>query len=281
MKDIRVTERELTYLCPLCCNRVSMKVKQTFEIDMDVSDYGVRNMILSKVDEPRIPYVGCPYCDCEMINVDRAVAPAILMLWNADIRTATCCEGHLNQGRCYAVFGNSQVMRDHVTPRGCVGLDVIGTIGPYIDILTTPENHDRLIECLEVLSRDNTEWSFPSIIADGVSFKHREDTLYYYEWDRPGEGSDVEHLIRIATFGDLRKLTYLEYDYGVRLHIVGHADRGDVLNISVNPMVSNTIDPDYYTAAENLLKSARRSLVDLVEALIHLMSHPDHLEKMK
>lgn len=281
MKDIRVTEHELTYLCPLCYNRVSMKVKQTFEVDLDVPNHAIRNMILSKVGEPRVPYVDCPYCECEMINVDREVAPAVLMLWNADIRTATCCEGHLNQGRCYAVFGNSQVMRDHVTARGCVGLDVIGTIGPYIDILTTQWNHDRLIECLEVLSRDNTEWCFPSIIANSASFKQREDTLYYYEWDRPGEGSDVEHLIRIATFGDLRKLTNLEYDYGVRLHIVGHADQSDELEITVNPMVSNMIDPDYYAAAENLLKDARRSLVDLVEALIYLMSHPDHLEKMK
>lgn len=281
MKDIRVTEHELTYLCPLCYNRISMKVKQTFEIDLDVSDYGVRNMILSKVDEPRIPYVDCPYCDCEMINVDRAVAPAILMLWNANIRTATCCEGHLNQGRCYAIFVNNQVMLNHVTPRGCAGLDVIGTIGPYIDILTTPENHDRLIECLKILSRDNTEWYFTDMISDGGMYKSREDILYYYEWNRPGEGSDMEHLIRIATFGNLRKLTQLEYEYGVRLHIFGHADQDGGPMIESNPMISSMIDPDYYAAAENLLKDARRSLVDLVEALVYLMAHPKHLEEMK
>ena len=281
MKDIRVTEHELTYLCPLCYNRIAMKVRQTFEIDLDVPNHAIRNMILSNVDEARIPYVDCPYCDCEMINVDRAVAPAVLMLWNADIRTATCCEGHLNQGRCYAVFVNNQVMLNHVTPRGCAGLDVIGTIGPYIDILTTPENHDRLIECLKILSRDNTEWYFTDMISDGGMYKSREDILYYYEWNRPGEDSDMEHLIRIATFGNLRKLTNLEYDYGVRLHIVGHADQSDELKITVNPMVSNMIDPDYYAAAENLLKDARRSLVDLVEALVYLMAHPKHLEEMK
>lgn len=189
MKDIRVTEHDLTYLCPSCFNRIAMKVKQTFEVDLDVPNHAVRNMILSKVGEPRVPYVDCPYCECEMINVDREVAPAVIMLWNAGILTATCCEGHLNQGRCYAIFVNNQVMLNHVTPRGCMGLDVIGTIGPYIDILTTPENHDRLIECLKVLSRDNTEWHFTGMASDGGMYKRREDTLYYYEWDRPGEGS--------------------------------------------------------------------------------------------
>lgn len=272
----RETVYNLTYLCPNCYNQINMNVNQNYEIELFIPKYIVEGMIASNITTPGNPEVSCPYCGCEMIDVDSKISHAVMKLWKAGFKTATSCEGHLNQGRCYAIFENDNIMTVYKDPQQ-TDFRVIGTIGPYIDILVSDEVRKSVIPILNILSKPNYQYKeVPN--AGKIQLKSCSCTLFYYEWERENRHGEVEHLIRIATFGDIFDYSmFNDFTHGVRLYVVkdeiphDNEDQNLILN---NPLLSNAFDQCYYDTAKNLLSSAQSNMTTLVSEFIHIISTP-------